>query len=38
MNGGDYHDVVRKTDQGWRFVSRTYVARWKDRHPAAELT
>jgi SnoaL-like domain len=28
LNGGDYHDVVRKTDDGWRFVSRTYVPRW----------
>lgn len=28
LNGGDYHDVVRKTDRGWRFVSRTYVPRW----------
>jgi len=23
------HDVVRKTEAGWRFVSRTYVPRWK---------
>ncbi|MEV6927366.1 nuclear transport factor 2 family protein [Dactylosporangium sp. NPDC051485] len=29
FNGGDYHDVVRKTPDGWRFVSRTYVPRWK---------
>lgn len=29
LNGGDYHDIVRKTDNGWRFVSRTYVPRWK---------
>src|ERR1700730_18408377 len=29
FNGGDYHDVVRKTEAGWRFVSRTYVPRWK---------
>ena len=29
FNGGDYHDIVRKTDSGWRFVSRTYVPRWK---------
>jgi hypothetical protein len=29
FNGGDYHDVVRKTENGWRFVSRTYVPRWK---------
>jgi hypothetical protein len=27
FNGGDYHDVVRKTEAGWRFVSRTYVPR-----------
>src|SRR3981189_2569014 len=24
FNGGDYHGVVRKTEAGWRFVSRTY--------------
>jgi hypothetical protein len=29
FNGDDYHDVVRKTEAGWRFVSRTYVPRWK---------
>ena len=29
FNGGDYHDVVRKTEAGWRFVSRTYVPRWR---------
>jgi hypothetical protein len=29
FNGGDYHDVVRKTENGWRFVSRTYFPRWK---------
>jgi hypothetical protein len=31
FNGGDYHDVVRKTPDGWRFVSRTYVPRWQVR-------
>jgi SnoaL-like domain len=35
LNGGDYHDVVRKTPAGWRFVSRTYRPRWKvDTAPA----
>jgi hypothetical protein len=29
FNGGDYHDVVSRTPEGWRFVSRTYVPRWK---------
>jgi hypothetical protein len=28
LNGGDYHDVGQRTDDGWRFVSRTYVSRW----------
>jgi hypothetical protein len=29
FNGGDYHDVVRRTPKGWRFASRTYIPRWK---------
>jgi hypothetical protein len=28
LNGGDYHDVVQRTDDGWRYVTRTYVPRW----------
>jgi SnoaL-like protein len=36
FNGGDYHDVVRRTECGWRFVSRTYVPRWKVDVPAAD--
>jgi hypothetical protein len=36
FNGGDYHDVVRRTERGWRFVSRTYVPRWKVDVPAGD--
>ncbi len=28
MYGGDYHDVVRKTDRGWCFVSKQCLPTW----------
>jgi hypothetical protein len=36
FNGGDYHDVVCRTEQGWRFVSRAYVPRWKVDVPTGD--
>ena len=29
LAGGDYHDVVVKTADGWRFASKTCVQRWQ---------
>jgi 3-phenylpropionate/cinnamic acid dioxygenase small subunit len=44
LYGGDYHDVVVKTPEGWRFVHKQCLPRWQlavqvdDTAPAHRLT
>jgi hypothetical protein len=29
MYGGDYHDLVVRTPDGWRFAEKVCIARWQ---------